>query len=62
MKIEAFGGTLDSERIEYVVVIDEGGEQHSKRAHFYLDKVDGKWRLAPNISMEGGNDDYLVPL
>jgi len=62
VKIEAFGGTLDSERIEYVVVIDEGEEQHWKRAHFYLDKVDGKWRLAPNISMEGGNNDYLVPL
>jgi len=61
VKIEAFGGTLESQRIDYVVVIDEGEGQLPKRAHYSLEKVDGNWRLAPSISMEGGHDDYLVP-
>ncbi len=60
IKIESFGGTLESSRIDYIGILDEGEGQPPKRAHFYVDNVEGNWRLAPNISIEGDADQYLL--
>jgi RNA polymerase sigma factor (sigma-70 family) len=62
LKVEAFGGTLASDQIEYILVLDQAEDQPPQRAHFTLEKTpDAHWRLKGGVLMEGGAADYLLP-
>jgi len=51
IKIESLGGTLDSANVEYVVILDQGTDLPSLRAHYYLNRVEDGWRLG-NVIVE----------
>ena len=61
IKIESFGGTLESPTIHYVVIVDQGTDLPTKRTHFQLIRVDDGWRLG-NIQVEHpGETEQLLP-
>ena len=61
IKIESFGGTLESPTIHYVVIVDQGTDLPPKRTHFQLIRVDDGWRLG-NIQVEHpGETEQLLP-
>lgn len=60
LKVESFGGTLQSADIDYVVILDRGKELPPQRTHFHMHNVDGNWRLG-KVMMEGASDGYFVP-
>jgi hypothetical protein len=61
VKVMAFGGTLNSPKIEYILEFDNGQTVPASKAHFTLDNIDGKWRMRPNVDIEGPGDGYVVP-
>jgi RNA polymerase sigma factor (sigma-70 family) len=60
VKIESFGGTLSSPDIHYIVIFDHGNDLGPVRSHFYVDNVNGNWRLGRIIAETGkSSEDYL---
>lgn len=62
IRIENWGGTLASDDIHYFAWLDYGKDRPAEHVSFFLNKVDGNWRLAPRIPVDGNREDYSIPL